>query len=104
MYPIFKRVFDIMASGLALLVLSPVLAVIVWRIKRFDGSPVLLRGTSLGIARTHTHTHTHTLTNTHTHTLTNTHTHKHTHTHTHKHTHTHTRGRAALGCTNSDRW
>ena len=49
MYPFLKRAFDITASGLALLVLSPVLAVIAFRIKRFDGGPVLYAGRRAGV-------------------------------------------------------
>jgi lipopolysaccharide/colanic/teichoic acid biosynthesis glycosyltransferase len=38
-----KRAFDIVVSALALLVLSPVVAVLAWQIRRKLGSPVLFR-------------------------------------------------------------
>jgi lipopolysaccharide/colanic/teichoic acid biosynthesis glycosyltransferase len=49
MYPLFKRIFDITASGLALLILSPALAVIAFRIKKFDGGPILYAGRRAGV-------------------------------------------------------
>jgi lipopolysaccharide/colanic/teichoic acid biosynthesis glycosyltransferase len=48
MYSVFKRVFDFTAASAALVVLSPVLAVIAWRIKSFDGGPVLYAGRRVG--------------------------------------------------------
>lgn len=38
-----KRVFDVLAAALALVILSPVLAVVAWQISRKMGSPVLFR-------------------------------------------------------------
>lgn len=38
-----KRLFDISAAALALLILSPVLAIVAWQINRIMGSPVLFR-------------------------------------------------------------
>lgn len=38
-----KRIFDILASGIGLLLLSPFIAIIAWQIKRKLGSPVLFR-------------------------------------------------------------
>lgn len=38
-----KRLFDISAAALALLILSPVLAIVAWQINRKMGSPVLFR-------------------------------------------------------------
>ncbi|WP_417583082.1 sugar transferase [Pelagibacterium sp.] len=38
-----KRTFDILVGGLALLLLSPVIAVLAWQIRRKLGSPVLFR-------------------------------------------------------------
>ncbi|MDB4915693.1 MAG: putative glycosyltransferase [Gemmatimonadetes bacterium] len=49
MYPFFKRLFDVAASGAALVLFSPVLAVVALRIKRFDGGPVLYAGRRVGL-------------------------------------------------------
>lgn len=38
-----KRIFDIVASATALIILSPVMAVVAWQISRKMGSPVLFR-------------------------------------------------------------
>ena len=38
-----KRIFDILASAIGLLLLSPFIAIIAWQIKRKLGSPVLFR-------------------------------------------------------------
>ncbi|MFP3977885.1 sugar transferase [Marinobacter sp. KMM 10035] len=38
-----KRIFDVLASAAALLLLSPVIAVVAWQISRKMGSPVLFR-------------------------------------------------------------
>ena len=38
-----KRLFDILASSLGLLLLSPVIAIVAWQIRRKLGSPVLFR-------------------------------------------------------------
>lgn len=38
-----KRLFDISAAALALLILSPVLAIVAWQINRKMGSPILFR-------------------------------------------------------------
>lgn len=38
-----KRLFDILASALGLLLLSPVIAIVAWQIRRKLGSPVLFR-------------------------------------------------------------
>jgi lipopolysaccharide/colanic/teichoic acid biosynthesis glycosyltransferase len=48
MYPLVKRTFDLLAAGTALVVLSPLLAVLAFRIKRFDGGPVLYAGRRVG--------------------------------------------------------
>jgi lipopolysaccharide/colanic/teichoic acid biosynthesis glycosyltransferase len=48
MYPILKRAFDLVAASLALLMLSPLLAILALRIKRFDGGPVLYAGRRVG--------------------------------------------------------
>ena len=40
-----KRFFDIIASALGLIVLSPIIAIVAWQIKRKLGSPVLFRQT-----------------------------------------------------------
>ncbi len=45
----FKRLFDIVVSALALLSLSPVLALIAWQISRKMGSPVLFRQVRPGL-------------------------------------------------------
>ncbi|MCX5887948.1 MAG: sugar transferase [Deltaproteobacteria bacterium] len=44
-----KRVFDIICSGMGLVILSPVLFVIAWRIHREDGGPVFYRGERVGL-------------------------------------------------------
>lgn len=44
----FKRFFDIIASALGLIILSPIIAIIAWQIKRKLGSPVLFRQTRPG--------------------------------------------------------
>jgi lipopolysaccharide/colanic/teichoic acid biosynthesis glycosyltransferase len=43
-----KRLLDIVVSGVALLVLSPFLAIVAWRIRRFDGGPVFFRQMRVG--------------------------------------------------------
>jgi lipopolysaccharide/colanic/teichoic acid biosynthesis glycosyltransferase len=48
MYPTFKRLFDLAVSIAALVVLSPVLGVIAFRIKRYDGGRVLYPGRRVG--------------------------------------------------------
>jgi lipopolysaccharide/colanic/teichoic acid biosynthesis glycosyltransferase len=48
MYSFVKRSFDFIAAGTALIVLSPLLAVLAFRIKRFDGGPVLYAGRRVG--------------------------------------------------------
>src|SRR5438105_2455581 len=48
-YSFFKRLFDLVASSIGLLVLSPLLAFIAFRIKRFDGGPVLYVGRRVGL-------------------------------------------------------
>lgn len=48
MYPFLKRLFDLVASSVGMVLLSPVLAVIAFRIKRFDGGPVLYVGRRVG--------------------------------------------------------
>ena len=47
-YSFFKRLFDLVGSCLGLLLLSPVLAIIAFRIKRFDGGPVFYVGRRIG--------------------------------------------------------
>ncbi|WP_408612054.1 sugar transferase [Limosilactobacillus pulli] len=47
-YPVFKRNFDMIASLLALLLLSPLFLVIAVRIKLEDGGPVIYSQTRLG--------------------------------------------------------
>lgn len=47
-YHFFKRFFDIIASGLALIILSPLFAVIAIKIKREDGGSVFYSQTRLG--------------------------------------------------------
>src|SRR5574338_1230309 len=44
-----KRLFDIFASSINLLLLSPVIAVVAWQIRRKLGSPVLFRQTRPGL-------------------------------------------------------
>jgi lipopolysaccharide/colanic/teichoic acid biosynthesis glycosyltransferase len=48
MYPALKRLFDIVASAAALLVFSPLLAVLAICIKAHDGGPVLYAGRRVG--------------------------------------------------------
>ncbi|HXE19136.1 MAG TPA: sugar transferase, partial [Castellaniella sp.] len=43
MIPSLKRVIDITGSAAALLILSPVLAIIAWRVRRELGTPVFFR-------------------------------------------------------------
>jgi exopolysaccharide biosynthesis polyprenyl glycosylphosphotransferase len=43
-----KRLFDILGSSAMLAVLSPLLLVAAWKIKRFDGGPILFRQTRVG--------------------------------------------------------
>jgi lipopolysaccharide/colanic/teichoic acid biosynthesis glycosyltransferase len=47
-YSIVKRIFDLMMSSVGLAVLSPVLVVIAFRIRRYDGGPVLYAGRRVG--------------------------------------------------------
>lgn len=44
-----KRLFDILASALGLLLLSPVIAIVAWQIRRKLGSPVLFRQVRPGL-------------------------------------------------------
>lgn len=44
-----KRFFDIVASGLGLIILSPVIAIVAWQIKKKLGSPVLFRQVRPGL-------------------------------------------------------
>lgn len=44
----FKRLFDFFASFLALLILSPIIALVAWKIRKNLGSPVLFRQTRPG--------------------------------------------------------
>ena len=48
MYPVLKRLFDLVASLVALVLLSPLMAVLAWRIKSYDGGPVLYAGRRVG--------------------------------------------------------
>jgi len=48
MYPVLKRLFDLLASSVALVVLSPLMAVLAMRIKGYDGGPVLYAGRRVG--------------------------------------------------------
>ena len=48
MYSVLKRLFDLLASLVALLLLSPLMGVLAWRIKRYDGGPVLYAGRRVG--------------------------------------------------------
>jgi lipopolysaccharide/colanic/teichoic acid biosynthesis glycosyltransferase len=48
MYPVLKRTFDLVASLGALVLLSPVMAVLAMRIKGYDGGPVLYAGRRVG--------------------------------------------------------
>ncbi len=45
----FKRLFDIVASAFGLLLLSPIIAVVAWQIRRKLGSPVLFRQVRPGL-------------------------------------------------------
>jgi len=49
LYRVSKRIFDVAVASAALAVLSPLFAVIAWRIKRYDRGPVLYRGRRVGI-------------------------------------------------------
>jgi lipopolysaccharide/colanic/teichoic acid biosynthesis glycosyltransferase len=49
MYPLLKRGFDLLVAGSALVVLSPILGFIAFRIKSFDGGPVLYAGRRVGL-------------------------------------------------------
>ncbi|WP_169293971.1 sugar transferase [Advenella sp. EE-W14] len=44
-----KRIFDILASAIALLLLSPIIAIVAWQIRRKLGSPVLFRQVRPGL-------------------------------------------------------
>ena len=48
MYPLAKRCFDLIVARTALVVFAPLLAIIAYRIKRFDGGPVLYAGNRVG--------------------------------------------------------
>jgi lipopolysaccharide/colanic/teichoic acid biosynthesis glycosyltransferase len=48
MYPVLKRLFDLVASLAALVLLSPLMAFLAWRIKQYDGGPVLYAGRRVG--------------------------------------------------------
>lgn len=48
MYPALKRLFDLVAASIGLVVLSPLLAVLAFRIRRFDGGPVFYIGRRVG--------------------------------------------------------
>jgi lipopolysaccharide/colanic/teichoic acid biosynthesis glycosyltransferase len=48
MYPLVKRVFDLLASLCALVVLSPLLALLALLIKQHDGGPVFYAGRRVG--------------------------------------------------------
>jgi len=45
---IVKRIFDLFAASLLIVVLSPLMAVVAWRIRREDGGPVLFRHARVG--------------------------------------------------------
>ena len=45
---IAKRIFDIIASGIGLIVLSPLMLIIAYLIKKEDGGPVFYRGVRVG--------------------------------------------------------
>lgn len=47
-YPLVKRALDLFLSSAALVVLSPVLAIIAYRIKRYDGGPALYAAHRVG--------------------------------------------------------
>lgn len=44
-----KRFFDILVSGIALVVLSPIFLIFAWRIKSYDRGPVYYRGARTGL-------------------------------------------------------
>jgi len=48
MYPLLKRLFDLVASLVALVLLAPLMALLAWRIKGYDGGPVLYAGRRVG--------------------------------------------------------
>jgi lipopolysaccharide/colanic/teichoic acid biosynthesis glycosyltransferase len=48
MYPVLKRLFDLVASLVALVLLSPLMGFLAWRIKQYDGGPVLYAGRRVG--------------------------------------------------------
>jgi lipopolysaccharide/colanic/teichoic acid biosynthesis glycosyltransferase len=48
MYPLIKRSIDLVAASVVLIVTSPILAVFAYRIKHFDGGPVLYAGRRVG--------------------------------------------------------
>jgi lipopolysaccharide/colanic/teichoic acid biosynthesis glycosyltransferase len=48
MYPVLKRLFDLVAASIGLVVLSPVFAFLAFRIKSFDGGPVFYVGRRVG--------------------------------------------------------
>lgn len=45
----FKRLFDILAASLGLLLLSPVILIVAWQVNRKLGSPVFFRQTRPGL-------------------------------------------------------
>lgn len=47
-YHLVKRFFDIILSGIGLIVLSPILIIIAYQIKREDGGPILYRQIRVG--------------------------------------------------------
>ncbi|WP_313308576.1 sugar transferase [Stutzerimonas nitrititolerans] len=47
--PAFKRLFDILASAFGLLLLSPIIVIVAWLIRRKLGSPVLFRQVRPGL-------------------------------------------------------
>lgn len=46
--PVVKRIFDVVVSALGLILLSPVIAVVAWHVRRKLGRPVLFRQTRPG--------------------------------------------------------
>ncbi|BBH17109.1 polyprenyl glycosylphosphotransferase [Nocardioides baekrokdamisoli] len=44
-----KRAFDVVVTSLILFAMSPVLAVAAWRIRRFDGGPIMYRQRRIGL-------------------------------------------------------